>query len=132
MNALEHGDWKAKPNPREWHRPVMRAALGLHDVSKVYRLLQRTGFSQGHIGFLTEQSQPEVSALVNGRRLVSRYDVLKRIFDGLGVPRGLVGMSSSCCPYQCMPAVGEILPARPRHTCACGNYLMPVRPLVSA
>ena len=41
---------------------------------------------------MTGQSQPEVSAIMHGRRVMA-YDVLVRIADGLGIPRGLMGLA---------------------------------------
>jgi hypothetical protein len=34
------------------------------------------------------------SEIIAGRRVVSSYDVLVRISDGLGVPRGWMGLAS--------------------------------------
>ncbi len=70
----------------------MRVALGARDVTRVYRLLHRAGYSQQHIAALTGQSQPEVSAVIHGRRVMA-YDVLSRVADGLGIPRGYMGLA---------------------------------------
>jgi transcriptional regulator with XRE-family HTH domain len=74
-------------DPEEWDRPEMRAALAERDVTQIYRLLQQIGFSQQRIAALTGQSQPEVSAIIHGRKVMA-YDTLSRICDGLGAPRG--------------------------------------------
>jgi predicted XRE-type DNA-binding protein len=66
----------------------MLLALARRDVTTVYRILQKFGVSQRRIATLTEQSQGEVSEIVAGKRQVVSYDVLVRIADGLGVPRG--------------------------------------------
>jgi transcriptional regulator with XRE-family HTH domain len=78
--------------PAEFERPGMRAALGARDITRVFRLLQKIGYSQQRIAALTGQSQPEVSAIIHGRRVMA-YDVLSRIADGLGVPRGYMGLA---------------------------------------
>ncbi|PPK64469.1 hypothetical protein CLV40_11933 [Actinokineospora auranticolor] len=70
----------------------MRAALADRDIVEVYRLLGRLGMSQRHIGVLTGQAQPEISAIARGRQVVT-YDVLSRIADGLGIPRGYMGLA---------------------------------------
>lgn len=70
----------------------MKVALGARDVTRVYRLLQKVGFSQQRIAALTGQSQPEVSAIIHGRRVMA-YDVLARIAEGLGIPRGSMGLA---------------------------------------
>jgi transcriptional regulator with XRE-family HTH domain len=74
----------------------MRQALYQHDFITVYRLLQRIGYSQNAIGQLTGQSQPEISAILHGRRVIS-YSVIARIADGLGIPRGYLGLSWCDC-----------------------------------
>jgi transcriptional regulator with XRE-family HTH domain len=58
----------------------------------VFKLLQRMGVSQRHIAALTGQSQSEISEILAGRQVVS-YDVLTRVADGLGVPRGSLGLA---------------------------------------
>ncbi len=70
----------------------MRAALAAREVSSVYRLLCRTGVSQRQIAAMTGQSQSEVSEILKGRQVMA-YDVLARIADGLGVPRGYMGLA---------------------------------------
>ena len=40
-------------------------------------------------------SQSEISEIISGRRAVVSYDVLVRIGDGLGVPRGWMGLAAS-------------------------------------
>lgn len=72
--------------------PDMRMALSNRDVGAMFRLLQRHGVSQRRIAALTEQSQSEVSEILAGRRVQS-YDVLVRIAEGLGVPRGVMGLA---------------------------------------
>ncbi len=78
--------------PDLWRRPDMLAALAARDVGTVYRLLQRVGVSQRRIAAMTGQSQSEISEILGGRR-VSAYDVLVRIAEGLGIPRGRLGLA---------------------------------------
>ncbi|GGL12413.1 XRE family transcriptional regulator [Sphaerisporangium melleum] len=75
-----------------WERPAMRQALGARDIATVYLLLQRVGISQRRIAAQTGQSQSEISEILNGRQVMA-YDVLVRIADGLGVPRGYMGLA---------------------------------------
>ncbi|WP_424533930.1 helix-turn-helix domain-containing protein [Sphaerisporangium viridialbum] len=75
-----------------WERPQMRQALAVRDIATVYMLLQRVGVSQRRIAALTGQSQSEISEILNGRQVMA-YDVLVRIADGLGVPRGYMGLA---------------------------------------
>jgi transcriptional regulator with XRE-family HTH domain len=70
----------------------MRSALAERDIATVFRLLQRVGVAQRRIAALTGQSQSEISEILSGRQVVS-YDLLVRIADGLGVPRGQLGLA---------------------------------------
>ncbi|MGH3685969.1 MAG: helix-turn-helix domain-containing protein [Pseudonocardiaceae bacterium] len=80
-------------DPALFARDDMRAALDARDVGTVYRLLGRAGVSQRRIAALTGQAQSEVSEILKGRR-VRDVEVLERIADGLGVPRGWMRLSS--------------------------------------
>jgi transcriptional regulator with XRE-family HTH domain/tetratricopeptide (TPR) repeat protein len=70
----------------------MRNALAAREVSTIYKLLRRKGVSQRQIAAYTGQSQSEVSEILKGRQVMA-YDVLVRIADGLGVPRGYMGLA---------------------------------------
>ncbi|MCC8250539.1 helix-turn-helix domain-containing protein [Saccharothrix luteola] len=79
-------------DPVVWHGREMREALARRDIGRVYQLLRRFGVSQRQIAACTGQNQSEISAITNGRQ-VQAYDVLERIADGLGVPRGYMGLA---------------------------------------
>jgi len=103
VNALCLGSGQDRPDPKIWERPEMQAAVTVRDFTKVYRLLQKIGFSQQKIAALTGQSQPEVSAIIHGRKVMA-YDVLLRTVEGLGIPRGLAGLSfCRCGPAAVVP-----------------------------
>jgi transcriptional regulator with XRE-family HTH domain len=78
--------------PAVWEHPVMRAALARRDLATVYRRLQAAGISQRRIAALSGQSPSEVYEILNGRQVMA-YDVLVRIADGLGIPRGYLGLA---------------------------------------
>jgi len=59
----------------------------------VFRALKRCGYSQRRIGELTQQSQSEISDIMAGR-VVLAYPVLRRIADGLQIPRGYMGLGN--------------------------------------
>ena len=85
-------------DPAVWERPQMRQALAARDMAAVYGLLQRIGISQRHIAALTAQSQSEISEILKGRQVMA-YEVLGRIADGLGIPRGYMGLAyDDSCP----------------------------------
>ncbi|GAA1967112.1 helix-turn-helix transcriptional regulator [Amycolatopsis minnesotensis] len=79
-------------SPAAWEQKEMRAVLAAREISGVYRLLRREGVSQRQIAAMTGQSQSEVSEILKGRQVMA-YDVLARIADGLGVPRGYMGLA---------------------------------------
>lgn len=79
-------------DPATWGTPGMREALAQRQIAKVYQLLTGAGISQRQIAGLTGQSQSEVSEILKGRQ-VRAYDVLVRIADGLGIPRGFMGLA---------------------------------------
>jgi transcriptional regulator with XRE-family HTH domain len=84
------------PDKETWQHAEMRAAVQVRNFTAIYRLLQKQGYSQQRIAALTGQSQPEVSAIIHGRKVMA-YDVMLRIVDGLGVPRGLAGFATCTC-----------------------------------
>jgi len=86
------GPQEARLSRETWDEPDMRRALADRDISAVYRLLRRVGMSQRHIAALTGQSQSEVSEILRGRQVMA-YDVLVRVADGLGIPRGYMGLA---------------------------------------
>ncbi|GAA2960970.1 helix-turn-helix domain-containing protein [Actinokineospora diospyrosa] len=85
-------DQHERPDPAIWELPAMRTALARRDITAVYRLLKRHGVSQRRIAHLTGQAQPEISVIARGRQVMS-YDVLDRIADGMGIPRGHMGLA---------------------------------------
>ena len=70
----------------------MRRALACRDLAGVFTLLRRVGTSQRAIATLTGLAPSEVYEISRGRRVMA-YDVLCRIADGLGVPRGYLGLA---------------------------------------
>jgi transcriptional regulator with XRE-family HTH domain len=84
----------------------MRGALARRDIPAVYRMLTAAGVTQKRIGELTGQRQSEVSRVVHGGP-VQGYDVLVRIADGFGVPRGWLGLAYDVTSVQYTPAGQE-------------------------
>jgi transcriptional regulator with XRE-family HTH domain len=73
-------------------RSDMRQALADRDIASVYRILNAHGISQREIAAMTGQSQSEISEILAGRKVIA-YDVLARAADGLGIPRGYMGLA---------------------------------------
>jgi transcriptional regulator with XRE-family HTH domain len=90
MNSI--GSQSSSITPEAWEKQEMRNALAAREVSTIYKLLRRNGVSQRQIAAMTGQSQSEVSEILKGRQVMA-YDVLVRIADGLGVPRGYMGLA---------------------------------------
>lgn len=90
MNTIGSGDSLVTPDV--WNGRAMRDALAERNVSEIYRQLRKVGVSQRQIAASTGQSQSEVSEILKGRQVIA-YDVLARIADGLGVPRGYMGLA---------------------------------------
>jgi len=70
----------------------VRPVLAERDIAALYLILKDEGVTQRQIAALTGQSQSEVSEILGGRKVLS-YDLLVRIAQGLGIPRGLMGLS---------------------------------------
>jgi transcriptional regulator with XRE-family HTH domain len=79
-------------NPAVWRRVDMRRALAARDLAEVFRLLRRVELSQRTVSTMTGLSPSEVYEVLHGRQVMA-YDVLCRIGDGLGVPRGWLGLA---------------------------------------
>ena len=75
-----------------WRRGDMRRALSTRDLAEVFRLLHRVGLSQRTIATMTGLSPSEVYEIMHGRQMMA-YGALCRIGDGLGVPRGWLGLA---------------------------------------
>src|SRR5262245_64648866 len=101
-------------DPRIWQLHEMRMALAMRDIATVFRLLQRVGVSQRRIAALTGQSQSEISEILGGRHVVS-YDLLARIADGLGVPRGQLGLAYDDATAELVTASRPDTPAASGH-----------------
>ncbi|MCA1676221.1 MAG: helix-turn-helix transcriptional regulator, partial [Actinobacteria bacterium] len=81
-----------RPSPDLWDEPEMHRILAARDITRLYRALCALGMRQRDIAELTGQSQSEISEILKGRRVLA-YDVLARIADGLGIPRGHLGIA---------------------------------------
>ncbi|MCP2097427.1 MULTISPECIES: tol-pal system YbgF family protein [Actinosynnema] len=86
-----------------WEIPEVRRRLATRDIGFVYRHLGRHGVTQRVIAELTQQNQSEVCGISTGKHPVRSYEVLERIAEGLGIPRGLMGLAYSDTDHQ--PAV---------------------------
>jgi transcriptional regulator with XRE-family HTH domain len=69
-----------------------RHALAHRDITAVFRILRDAGVHQTDIARATGQQQSEISEIISGRQVQSIV-LLRRIADGLGVPRGWMGLA---------------------------------------
>src|SRR6266536_4152803 len=82
--------------PGLWERPEMADALARRDMGAVVRVFRKwTGASQTDIGMLVGVPQPHISELERGGRHVTTLDLFERFAEGLGIPRGLLGLAES-------------------------------------
>jgi hypothetical protein len=101
------------PDPQMWEQPSARQALAEGDIGRIYRILQQDhGYDPAWIGALTGQSQPEVLATMQGRKVLA-LPRLANIAVGLGIPPGYLGLA--CCPcehtHPAIAARGRTTPA---------------------
>ncbi|WP_199742991.1 tetratricopeptide repeat protein [Nocardia stercoris] len=79
----------------EWERERMRRALAERDFRRVFQLLASVGVSQRRIGRLTGLSSSDLYEILHRDRVLSDINVLLRVVDGLGIPRGYAGLAYS-------------------------------------
>lgn len=85
------------------NRPTARQALARRDIGAVFCILRDAGVTQVSIARATGQKQSEISEIISGRQVQS-VTLLERIADGLGVPRGWMGLAyTSARPTQTTP-----------------------------
>jgi transcriptional regulator with XRE-family HTH domain len=72
--------------------PTARKALAHRDITTVFRILRDAGVSQVRLACAPGQQQSEISEIISGRQVQS-VALLERIADGLGVPRGWLGLA---------------------------------------
>jgi transcriptional regulator with XRE-family HTH domain len=72
---------------------AMRDVLRAHDIGAVFRFLGGRGWSRAAIAAATGLTESRVRAVAKGTQVISSYDVLLRIADGLKIDRGLMGLA---------------------------------------
>jgi transcriptional regulator with XRE-family HTH domain/tetratricopeptide (TPR) repeat protein len=73
--------------------PAVREACATRDIARIFRLLRPCGLSQRQIAARCGMSESEVSEILAGRQVRS-YDVFVRIAEGVGIPRGMMGLAT--------------------------------------
>lgn len=86
--------------------PAVRAACAARDIGAIFRFLRDGGMSQREMAVLVRMNQSEIAAIIAGRQ-VQAYDVLVRVADGLGIPRGMMGLAYGEYEPETAP-VGEV------------------------
>jgi hypothetical protein len=115
VNPIDRPPRSSRPETSFWLQAQILPLVSSHNFSILYRFLQVSGYSEARIGWLTGQSQPEVSAIIHGRQVMA-YQVIDRVVTGLGIPRCLAGMGTSCegaCP-QHLADNRPVCPSPPR------------------
>ena len=85
----------------------VQAAVTALDIGRLYRLVNRLGVSQRQIAGLTDQTQSEVCEILGGRQVVNVH-VLRRIADGLGIPRARMLLGYGETGPQAPPTEEEV------------------------
>lgn len=98
MNVDPHVPHR-RPDPAWWTESEMREALRHRDIALVIKLLRRNGMTQRRIAELAGLANSEIYEITAKGRQVLAYDVLERIAEGLGIPRGLMGLAYDA-PHQ--------------------------------
>jgi transcriptional regulator with XRE-family HTH domain len=75
-----------------WQRIDLRLAFARHDLRTVFQIMHRHGISQRRIAAATDMNQSEISEIIAGKRQIQSYVLLRRVADGLGIPRGWLGL----------------------------------------
>jgi hypothetical protein len=83
-----------------WRRDEVGKALDCRDIGALFRLVGRyTGASQTRMGIATSLPQGTVCLIMKGKRVVSAFDVVERIAEGLALPdeaRLRLGLAPRC------------------------------------
>jgi transcriptional regulator with XRE-family HTH domain len=70
-----------------WRRPETRQALRQRDAGAMLRLVQQhSGVSQARLATAAGIGQGRLNEIINGRRRITRLDVLERVAAGIGMP----------------------------------------------
>jgi transcriptional regulator with XRE-family HTH domain len=70
-----------------WQRPDVRDALTRRDAGRLLRLVQQhAGVSQARLAGATGIGQGRMNEIINGRRQITRLDVLERLAAGVAMP----------------------------------------------
>jgi transcriptional regulator with XRE-family HTH domain len=98
-------DVGTKIDPRWWDQGFLdgqpvRDILAERDIGRLFRFLNRRGFSRAAIAALTGVSETRVRQIWSSRQQVSSYDVLERIAGGLHIPRGYLGLAYAGDDHQ--------------------------------
>ncbi|WP_280335657.1 helix-turn-helix domain-containing protein [Nocardia wallacei] len=79
--------------PVVWEHHRMRQALAGRDLKKVFELLQEAGISQRKAARHAGLNDSDLYRILNKGRVVTSVNTLTRVADGLGIPRGYLGLA---------------------------------------
>lgn len=101
-----------KPDPAIWTHPALARAIAERDVGALFCLLHyQFDVSQSDLARLTQCTNAEMWEFIHKGRRTQSYALLARIADGLGIPRGQMGLAYTAtdAPASALPT-----PRRPR------------------
>jgi hypothetical protein len=101
------GRLNAEATPAGWRRfdpqwlttvfegELIASTLARRDLGRLFRFLRSRGWATLAISTQTRLATASVSAVRNGRRHITSYDVLVRVCEGLGIARPLMGLGQA-------------------------------------
>jgi tetratricopeptide (TPR) repeat protein len=111
---MTHVDLASWWDTGQWHGRPLKYYLARHDLAAIFGYLHSRGMSYSAIAQATNLGAGRVSEIAGGRRVVSDYNVLVRIADGLRIPRPYMGLGFDPAveSYRDSPANEENLTSR--------------------
>lgn len=98
----------------EFEGRPMPDILARRDIGAVFRFLATRGWSRARIAAATGLTETRVRGVAKGQQVITSYDVLVRVADGLHIERGRMGLafsgptdSSAAMPLSPRPVSGS-------------------------
>lgn len=87
----------------------MAEALDNRDMTAILRIFQRwTGATQCQLARACEIPQPSINEILRGKRRVMKLELFEQFADGLGIPRGRLGLADREVPEDALPGYESV------------------------
>lgn len=87
----------------EFEGRPMPDILARRDIGAVFRFLASRGWSRARIAAATGLTETRVRGVAKGQQVITSYDVLVRVADGLRIERGRMGLAFSASADSSAP-----------------------------